>query len=65
MINQKPTVLKVEHDFEALCSALDGLSDKNQSIFLAKLALILCDLIGDANLVDEAMARSRLNLERT
>lgn len=55
-------VTKVEGDFRLLCEALNGLDERDQALFLAKLALVLADLVKDPALVEDAVRRARLNL---
>lgn len=56
------SVLAVEHDFQALCQALEGVSEEKRTLLLAKLALVLCDLIKDKALVRAAVERAKMNL---
>lgn len=46
---------KVERDFQALCRALDSVSEAQHPVLLAKLALLLCRDIDDPRIIDRAI----------
>ena len=56
-------VIAVEHDFQALCEALDSVPESKRTLLLAKLALVLCDHIQDKALVRAAIERAKINLD--
>lgn len=59
------TASTVERDFEALCRALDAVGEAQHPVLLAKLALLLCHEIGDAQVIDRAIARALRDLSTT
>jgi hypothetical protein len=62
MSHDTQTVLAVEHDFQTLCQALEGVPAEKRPLLLAKLALVLCDHIEDKALVRAAVERVKINL---
>lgn len=62
MSHEIQSVLAVEHDFQALCQALEGVPEDKRTLLLAKLALVLCDHIEDKTLVRAAVERVKMNL---
>lgn len=62
MSHDTQAVLAVEHDFQVLCQALEGVADDKRALVLAKLALVLCDHIADKALVRSAVERVKINL---
>lgn len=54
----------VERCFLAIAGALDELDEEQGPIFLAKLALVLADHVGDFDVVEDAIARAKRDLDR-
>lgn len=63
MLNESQNVLPLEHDFQALCAALERTPQEQRPTLLAKLALVLCERIQDKSIVRSAIERVSLNLD--
>ena len=63
MASNSPAAVPIEQDFHALCDALEGMPEDKMALFLAKLALVLCNLIDDRASVKDAIERAKLNLD--
>lgn len=52
----------VEQAFQVVAAALDDVGADRQSLFLARLVLILSNEVGDATIIRTAVERARANL---
>ncbi|NLH80740.1 MAG: DUF2783 domain-containing protein [Phyllobacteriaceae bacterium] len=56
MIPARLTKSDLESVYDAIAEAIDAVPPEKRELFLAKLAFVLADLLGDARAVEEALA---------
>ena len=54
-LNRNPNILDADGFYEELINAQRGLGDEQGELFIAKLALILANHIGDRTVLTEAL----------
>ena len=59
MLNTEPNLAAPDDFYERLIATHRGLSDEDSVLVNAKLVLLLANHIGDADVLDEAMAAAR------
>lgn len=57
------TPAQIETIYEVLATRLDAVGQKNQSLFLAKLVLLLARDIGDAAIVHQRIREAEMDLD--
>lgn len=55
MIEQKMSILEIERVYDLIAKGIDEAGPDKASLFLAKLALALANLVGDSSIVANAV----------
>jgi len=63
-LNRQPNIPDQDRFYEELINNQRDLSDEQADMMIAKLALILANHIGDLNVLRQAFALARVNVER-
>lgn len=62
-LNRNPNIADPDSFYEELINAQRNLTDDKAELFLAKLALVLANHVGDRAVLREALALARQNLD--
>ena len=62
MIEKRLTNAELEAVYDLLAEAVDAVALDQQQVFLAKLALVLANMLGDVGQVTQAVAVAKANL---